>query len=295
MGYVPIAPQLRWKPQSMHKITIPFARLSCAVEYLKGMIITMKAQFKYAFKAGISPRIYVFASIFVTNLTFIILGAFGILPFAAQVVGVSLSSTAIVVMLVFNVIGDASIINQMFKSPGAVFYSLTPAPRRERLLASVISMLVMDFVTMAVSIFSVVALSINLGSRFTEISIWEMIHEGMSYVNYPGVFVLLALCIAAYLYITMLIMFCKAIRKSAFFCVPAGGLLALLVAVGVLYVTNISSFLLAPFGEVSRFYFFFTITIGYLLGTGLFALLLFIFAAIMFILTSRIMERKMNI
>jgi len=226
---------------------------------------------------------------------FLLLGAFGLLPFAAQIVGVSLSSTAVAVMLVFNIIGDVSIINQIFSSTGAVFYSLTPAPRRERLLASVISMFVMDFVTMAVSMFSVVVISLNLASRFTEMNIPEMIWEGMSHVNYPGVSVLLALCIAAYLYIVMLILFCKAIRRSVFFSVPAGGLLALLVAVGVLYVTNISGFLLAPFGEVSRFYFFFTITLGYLVGPALFALLLLIFAAIMFVLTSRIMERKMNI
>jgi len=48
---------------------------------------------------------------------------------------------------------------------------------------------------------------------------------------------------------------------------PAGGLLAFLVAIGVLYVANIANFLLAPFGAVSRQYVFFTIDVGRL-GMG---------------------------
>ena len=66
----------------------------------------MKAHFKYAFRTGLAARGIVFAVIFAMNLVFIILGALGRLPYAAEVTAVSLGGTAIAVMLVFNIIGD---------------------------------------------------------------------------------------------------------------------------------------------------------------------------------------------
>jgi len=252
----------------------------------------MKAQFKYIFRAEVL-RLTVFAVIFAVNLVFIFLGLLGVLPLAAKIVAVSLGGTAIGVMAIFNIIGDISIINRMFNAPGAVFYALTPIPRKNRLLASIISMTIMDFVTMAVTIFAVAVLALNLGAHYSEISFSAM----LSYGNYHfplSAIISIALLLAGYLYLIMLIVFCKAVRKSVLYNKPAGGLLAFLVAVGVIYISNISAFLLAPFGTVSRFYAFFTIDVGKL-GMGMYALLIFIITAVMFVLSTRLMERKINI
>jgi len=251
----------------------------------------MKAQFKYAFRAGMSPRLYAFAVILVLNLAFIIPGMLGLLPLAAMITGVSLSGTAISVMLVFNIIGDISIIRTMFHSQSAVLYALTPAPRRTRLIASITAMTVMDFVTMFVSIIGVSILGLNLGSTYSGMTI-------MGILSYAGTarysLISLAILLAFYLFIIMLVIFCRAMRKSTFYNKRAGGFLTFLLAVGILYIFSASPLLLAPFGTVGRFYGFFTVTLGYL-GMGMYALLMLIFAAVMFVLTANIMERKMNI
>ena len=136
----------------------------------------------YAFRAGGSLRLIVFAVILVMNLAFFIPGLFGILPIAALITAVALSGTAIGVMAIFNIIGDISIGNTMFSTSGAAFYALTPTPRKNTLLASVIVMFVMDFVTMFLSITAVVCLAINLGNYFEGHSIWETIRGSVGFV-----------------------------------------------------------------------------------------------------------------
>jgi len=256
----------------------------------------MKAQFKYIFR-GEALRLIAFAVIFTVNLVFIVLGALGISPLAARIVAVSLSGTAVGTMAIFNIIGDITIINRMFSPSAAVLHALTPAPRRDRLIASVISMTIMDLITMAVSITGVVILALGLGSYYTGESISEMLSMGSYYGNYnfPGTAIIAAaLLLAGYLYIIMLIVFCKSVRKSVLYNKPAGGFLAFLVAVGVVYVSNIATFLLLPFGTVHRFYASFVIHVG-ALGMGMYAVLIFIITAVMFVITSRLMERKINI
>jgi len=253
----------------------------------------MKALFKYTFRAGLSGRYIAFAVILVMNLAFIIPGMFGLLPLAAQITAVSLSGTAIGVMSVFNIIGDISIIRSMFSAPGAVLYALTPVPRQNRLLVSTVTMFLIDLVTMTVSIVSVVILAVLLGNNYIDVSVWEMLREYGSF-NPVSVIVPIFLGIAYYLFIMMLIMFCIAMRKSVFYGKSAGGFLAVLLGFGITYLSSLSALLLAPFADVSFFYGLFSVTFGYL-GTGLYALLLFLFATAMFVLTSRLMERKMNI
>jgi len=251
----------------------------------------------YAFRAGASPRLIVFAVILVMNLAFIIPGSFGILPGPALITAVALSGVAIAVMLVFNIIGDVSIGNSMFSTSGAPFYALTPAPRRNTLLASIIVMFVMDFVTMAISIASVVILSINLGSLFSGLSFSQMIQDAGAVGLQEGlqnVLVPFAVGVAFYFFFMMLIIFCRAFRKSILYTNRAGGFLAFLAGVGIFYLSTVSILLLAPFGTVTWFYGFITVTVGFL-GMGMYALLILIFAAVMFVLTSRLMERKMNI
>ena len=252
-----------------------------------------KSLFSYAFRAGMSPRLYAFAVILVMNLAFIIPGLFGVLPGPALITGVSLSGTAIAVMAVFNIIGDISISSSLFSASNAPFYALTPAPRKNTLLACVLAMLITDFVTMAISIAGVITLSINLGGFYSGDNIWALVYRNAaSYAT--NALLPVALLIAAYLFIMMLIIFCRAFRNSHLYNKRAGGFLAFLLAVGIYYLSTVSVLLLAPFGTVTRVLGWFQVTVGHL-GTGMYALLLLIFAAVMFILTSSIMERKMNI
>ena len=252
----------------------------------------MKAQFKYAFRAGFNVRGAVFCVIFVMNLVFLALGALNLLPFAAKVTAVSLGGVAITVMMVVNIVGDVAVASRMFSAPGAYLHALTPAPRRQILLASVVTMAAMDFVSMAFAIFSEVLLSFNLigdGALYAELA--GAIASPSVALN---VLMTTALAIAGYLMVMMVILFCVTARKSILSGVRGGGLLTAALAVGVVYAITLSALLLAPFGSVSRFGLFFTISLG---GAGvvMYALLTFLQAAALYVLTSKLMERKLNI
>lgn len=253
----------------------------------------MKAQFKYAARAGYSVRLPAFAIIFIMDLVFIVLGSLGLLPFAAQVTSVALGGTAIAVMMAFNIVSDVSIGRRMFTVPGAYLHALTPAPRRKILLASVITMLVMDIITMAVAIIGEMLLSFNFIGNGPSGQVWNAVRQSGS----PGaasVIWLAALLLAGYLLIVMIIMFCAAMKKSMFYNKPAKGLLTVVLAVVIIYIVSLSQVLLSPFGSVSRFGMFFTVTIG-TAGFPFYALLLLIEAAVLYLLTSRLLERKVNI
>jgi len=251
----------------------------------------MKAQFKYAFRAGLPLRGATFAAILVLNLVFVVLGAFGLLPFAALVTAVSLSGTAIAVMMAMNIVSDIIIARRMFSAPGAYLHALTPAPRRQILLSSSLAMLIMDFVTMAVAITGVVVLSLQLAGVYTEINLWEAIQA-----NTEALYTLLmaAPLLTGYMLILMIILFCVSMRRSVFYNIPAGGLLTALLAIAIIYAVSLSLFILAPFGVVTRFGLFFTISLGSL-GIVMSALLFLVQAVVLFALTAKLLERKVNI
>ncbi|MCL1872700.1 MAG: hypothetical protein FWF85_01110 [Clostridiales bacterium] len=252
----------------------------------------MKAQFKYALLSGFQPRATVFAVIFVINLVFIILGSLGWLPFAAKITAVSLGGTAIAVMMVVNIIGDVAIIRRMFAPPEAYLYALIPAPRQHILLASVITMMVMDIITMAVVIVAEIWLSLLIaGDSFWQV-VWDIGIADASVVLsvIVGTFCL----IAGYLLIMMVILFGVTARKSIFYQKSGGGWLTALLILAVIYAISLIPVILAPFGTVSRFGLFWSIELNNV-GSILYYLLYLIEAAALFVFTSKLMERKMNI
>ena len=252
----------------------------------------MKAQFKYAFRAGTSVRLPAFATIFVMDLVFILLGLLFRLPEAAHITFVALGGTAIAVMMTFNVIGDVGIVSRMFAAPGAYLHALTPAPRRQTLLASVLAMLVMDLVTMAVAIGGVVWLTYNMDAFYGFLDIDVL--SGTAPVTAMETLMNIALLIAGYLLIVMVILFCITMRKSVFYQKRGGGWLTALLAVGIAYAVSLSQLILAPFGDVERYGVFFTVTPS-AVGNILYILLILLEAAALFILTSKLLERRINI
>ena len=252
----------------------------------------MKAQFKYAFLTGIHARGAAFAVIFAMNLVFIIFGSLGLLPFAAHVTAVSLGGVAIGVMMAFNIIGDFAIARRMFAAPGAYLYALTPVPRWKTLLASVITMAVLDLATMAVVITGEVWMSLNLsGIYFGDIFRDAARGNDLNWLMGLGVILLM---IAGYLLAVMIILFSVTAAKSILYKKSASGFLAFLLACGCFYAVNLLWLIFAPFGEVWRFGIFITISIPDAL-LPLCILLTLLEAAGMFILTAKLMERKMNI
>jgi hypothetical protein len=252
----------------------------------------MKAQFKYAFKTGLTFRGAAFTVIFAINAVFIFLGSLGLLPFAAKVTAVSLGGVAISVMLVFDIIGDIAIIRRMFSVPEAYLYALTPSPRREILLASVIVAAILDIVTMAVVITAEVWLSFILAGEEVWRNVRDFINANGSYLLYGLWYVLLLA--AGYLLLMMIILFCITAKKSIFYTIPASGLLAFLLGCVCCYIVSLLQLVLFPFGSVDRY----GLLIILMLGNNalpFYALLTLLEAAALFVITSKLMERKINL
>ena len=253
----------------------------------------MKAQFKYAFLAGLYIRGPVFAVIFLMNSVFIILGSLGLLPYAAHITAVSLCGVSIAVMTGANIAGDVFIARRMFGVPGVYLDMLTPVPRWKIMLASLITMLVMDLITMIYVITAQVWLSFNMiGGGIHEV-FWETIHEHSTHLIH--VLWVALLIIAAYLLTITVILFCATMKKSIFFKLPASGLLAVLLAFGCFYVCTLLHLLLAPLGVIDRYGLIFVLTFVNDIALPLLVLLTLLEAAVLFVLTSKFLERKINL
>ena len=254
----------------------------------------MKAQFKYTFINGLYVRGTIFAVIFLINLVFITLGALGLLPLAAMITGVSLSGVAVGVMSVTNIVSDIGILRRLFSAPGAYLHALTPSPRWKILLASVLAILVMDVVSMTVAITGVTWMSLILAGNFYDIT---SLFRYLSLIDVPvvlyGIGSILSV-IAGYLLFLMIILSCIVVKKSVFYQKRGGVFFTVLFVIGVLYLLSLSQFLLAPFGHISRDWWYFTVHIG---GAGVIAygILTFIQATALFLASAHLMERKINI
>jgi hypothetical protein len=252
----------------------------------------MKAQFKYAFRTGLTFRGAAFAVIFVMDAVFIALGSLGLLPTAGQITAVSLGGVAISAMLVFDIIGDISVIRRMFSVPEAYLYALTPSPRWKILLASVIVTAILDIVTMAVVIFAEVWLSLILAGE----QIWQQIWD---YISANGSDLLYGLwyapfLVAGYFLVMMIILFCITVKKSVLYGFPASKLLTFLLACVCIYVISLLQLVLLPFGAVERYGLLITL---YLENNALpfYTLLNLLEAAGLFVITSKLMERRINL
>jgi len=257
----------------------------------------MKTQFKYAFITGLNFRGAAFAVIFVMDAVFIALGSLGLLPFAAKVTAVALGGTAISVMLIFDIIGDIAVVRRMFHAPEAYLYALTPAPRWKIILASVIVTAILDIITMAVVITAEVWLSFILaGSGIFTDETWQSIWH---YINTNRAELLYWLwCVpfmaAGYLLIMMVILFCQTAKKSILYGLPASRLLAFLLGCACFYIISLLQLVLYPFG--------FVVNYGLLIILNLeknalpfYTLLMLLEAAGLFVITSKLMERRINL
>jgi len=253
----------------------------------------MKAQFKYAFLAGFFLRAPAFAVIFIINTVFIILGSAASLPYPAHITAVSLCGISIAVMFAANIAGDVSIARRMFSAPGAYLDMLTPVPRRKILLASVITMTLMDLITMTYVITAQVWLTFNMIGDSMHKLFWDNVRIHSEYLPYISAMIVLA--IAAYILFLMIILFCVTMKKSVFFKLPASGFLAVLLAFACLYAVSLLQIVLLPFGEIHRYGLLMLLSFNSPAALPVYILLTLLEAAGLFVLTSKLLERKINL
>ena len=253
----------------------------------------MKRQIKYAFLAGLSFRGPVFIVIFMMNSVFIGLGLAESLPFPAHVTAVSLGGIAIAVMLAANISGDISIFRKMFSAPEAYLLMLTTAPRRKTLLAGIITAAIMDTITMAFAIFAEVWLALNLAGSVVWQAVWNAAGFGIN--HFYSLSILFLWMMVSYIFLITVILFCVTMKKSLFFKLPASGFLAFLTACCCFFITNLLQIVLAPFNETLRYGPFIFITANSAAALPVMILLTAFESAVLFIVTSKLMERRMNI
>jgi len=254
----------------------------------------VKAQFKYTFINGLHVRGTIFAVVFLVNLVFVTLGALGLLPLAAMITGVSLSGVAVGVMSITNIVCDIGIFRRLFAAPGAYLHALTPTPRWKTLLAGVLAILIMDVISMTIVITGVTWMALILAGNFYDFS---NLVRYMSLIDVPVVLYAIGSVlsvVAGYLLLLMIILSGIVVKKSVFYQKRGGALFTALFIIGVIYILSISQLLLAPFGSVSRDWWYFTVHIG---GAGVIAygILTFIQATALFLVSAHLMERKLNI
>jgi hypothetical protein len=225
-------------------------------------------------------------------LVFGILGSLGALPAAAQITAVALGGMAIAVMLAANIIDDVAIARRMFSAPDAYLYALTPAPRWKTLLSSLTAMTVMDAVTLTVVISGEVWLVFNMVDEMTGIRVGDFLRD-MGANILPALYYILYF-VSAYLLFVLVVLFSVSAGKSIFYKKAASGLLAFLLAWGCLYISSLLQLVSAPFGTVARFGPAFTITVGHA-GAWVNVIMTLIQVAVLFVLTSKLLERKVNI
>ena len=252
----------------------------------------MKAQFKYSFLTGLHVRLPVFAVITVMMLVFGVLGSLGLLPEAALITAVSLGGVSIAVMMAFNIQSDVVIARRMFRAPDAYLYALTPARRGHTLFSSLITMLVLDIVTFAVIVTGEIWLSLNLaGNSLGQAFLggisgaWSELLPWLWWIPYA---------IFVDLLIVQVVVFSAVAGKSILYKKPASGFLSFLLACGCFYLWSLLNLILAPFGSLERFGVFFTVNLN---GAGVIPLILLtaLEATGLFVLTAKLLERKINI
>jgi hypothetical protein len=256
----------------------------------------MKAQWKYAFMAGWRTRGWVTGISLLMMLVFVLIASAvsaGKLHQAVLIPFMSLGGCAIGAAAIMCVISDTVIIRRMYSAPDAYLFALTPAPSRQKLLANLLTMAVLDVVPLAALITGQVYLSLS----FVGGNLWQMV-MGIAGLSARDVLFVVwsALTIfAAYLLFMMLILFCITAAKSFLSNVKASGFLAFLLFLGCLYLFSLCQLLLIPFGEATvEFGVFINITLAAGAYPAYFILIL-AYTAGLFALTSKLMERKLNI
>jgi hypothetical protein len=252
----------------------------------------LKAQFKYSFLAGASIRLPAYAVVFGIMLVFGVLGSLGLLPLAALITAVSLGGLGVGAVVVINIIGDIAIFRRMFSSPAAYLYALTPAPRWKILFSSLITAVAFTAVSLSAAIFGNIWLSLNLAGEFVG-NIWEYMGIFGSENVLPILWSVLYV-FAAYFLTLLIILFSITAAKSIFYKRAASGFFGFLLGCACFYVWSLSYLLLAPLGSVTVWGIFISIQFG---SSAVFPLMLLtlLMAAGLFILTSKLMERKINL
>ncbi len=178
--------------------------------------------------------------------------------------------------------------NHLFKAPQGYSVHLFPVKGWKLLLSRTIAIVAQDAVGLILSVSAVTYLALKLGG------VGERVSE---YVGAETYICGALLFIVAYLLIVLAAAFARTLSASVFFKLKGRGVLSLLVTIAALYALSFLNFLAAPFGFVQNYGSMFHITVGAGLSAGMIAYMLanLLQCAALFLASSYLMERKINL
>ena len=245
-------------------------------------------QFKYAFKHGATLRYTVFGIVFAINVVFGLLAYFGILGFAAAVTAVSLSGVGLGAVIIVNIIAGIINLNNVLCPPTAYANALVPVKSGKVLFARLVAIIAQDLITMVLCIFGVVWLSFYLAGITT-----NAVANIQVDVYTESVTASLFGC-AMYAYIYMFAVFCYVLNKSIFFNKKCRAIFTIGAGIATFWLISLLDFTLIPFATVDNWFIFYNITLHDALGTAIHGVVTAVKITILFVVTSRLMDRRMN-
>ena len=248
----------------------------------------MLNQLKYGFKLSANMRLITLAAIVCLNVFFAIMGEFNLWGQAGKITAVSIAGTALGGLLVVMIIGWTQSFKSVFSSPDGYITLLVPTSGMSILLGRMLPIILFDLVSWTLGIIGVVVQSFILvgynpmqGSPVT----WQAALAGV------------LLAIIGYTFIMSVLFFFAALEVSFFQNTKLRKLLCFLVGVAIVYVLNLSDFILLTVAPFSRDFVFFFIELHYGLNTGMIILLslLALKSVLLILATSYMIERKVNL
>lgn len=249
----------------------------------------MKAQFKYSFRASLTLRSVAVGATLIMNIVFGLLGYFDVYGHGGKVTAVTLCSIALCGILGICFATDFYLIHSMCSAPAGYLLGLTPVKSWRIILSRVVTILVEDMICLVIAISGVfVQALIESGSR--------MPLPGDKY-SLGTLLWLAVIFILGYIYATMIILLGAVLAKSVFYGMRVGTFLAVLATTAVAYVFSLLDFILMPFGAVENWNIFYSISLVIGPNPGFLAYIMLNVCRIaaLFIASSYLMERKINI
>lgn len=245
----------------------------------------MLNQFKYSVRPYWNQRLIALAATVAINVLFGVCGAMGLYNAGGQITAVLFSSLSLCALFVVNIIADFECVRHLFSAPRGYHVFLTPVPRWKILLGRVLSIVVLDMLSLAIGILGVTTQSLILADTANLYG-----HTDFSAAGWLSVILLIH-----YALLVLALFFACTLSRSVFFPVRGRGFLALLATVIVLYLFSLVDLALIPFGAVYRFGAF--ITVSVYAGPGMLAYIVLLLAKAfaLFYVTSLMMERKINL
>ncbi|MCL1904299.1 MAG: hypothetical protein FWF94_07770 [Oscillospiraceae bacterium] len=247
-------------------------------------------QLKHALRHGAVLRYTTFGIVTAVNVVFGALAYFNVLGFAAAVTAVSLSGSGLTVVIIINFVAGAANIKSFIGSPSGYIYALTPMKTSNILFIRIAAIVVQDVLALIISIYGTVWLSFYLAD--VEHNFLGSTIEGMKISSDVALAIVFGLL--AYTFIYTFVVFCIVFKRSILFNKKGKSLLMIPFVPCAFWLLSLLDFIIFPFAIVERWFLFFNVTLYNALGVVIYATLFIIKTAILYVITSKLIDGRMN-